>query len=341
MKLSKSQKPNRRRNTPPPSQNENPAGKPRKLERNHLYRGDCRKLLALLADCTIDLVITDGPYFIYGFGDDWDSDRIRRPHKGAVQHLPSGMKFDPEQGRKLYSFYLPVSGELFRVLKPGAYCLAFAAPRLYHRLGCALEDAGLQIRDMWNWLYTQSRAKAQAMDRFIDQAKGIAAADKAHWRRQLAGWKTPQLRSNHEPICLAQKPMKGTFLDNEINYGVGLVNTSIKVGDGKFVSNVVSTGSVTETIDSQFLVAKPTKKEKGHYNTHSTVKPLELFRHLIMLTTAPGALVLDPFIGSGTTAVACRQLGRDIIGMEMNEEYLAIARRRLEDQTPRSEQGGR
>ena len=198
-----------------------------------------------------------------------------------------------------------------------------------------MEDAGFQIRDEMIWLYTQSRAKAQGMDRFIHKAKGIAAADQAHLRRQLAGWKTPQLRCNHEPICLAQKPLQGTFLANQIKYGVGLVNTSPKVGDGKFVSNVVSTGTVSDEIDRHFLVPKPTKDEKGDYNTHKTVKPLELFRHLILLTTAPGALVLDPFIGSGTTALACRQLGRDFIGMEMNEEYLAIAERRLDDPVPK------
>jgi site-specific DNA-methyltransferase (adenine-specific) len=327
--------PNRHRNAPPPSPNENPVGEPRKLESNRLYRGDCRDMLPSLLDSSVDLVLTDGPYFICGLGADWDTDRLQRPHKGAVQHLPSGMKFDPEQGRKLYSFYLPVCRELFRVLKPGGYCLAFAAPRLYHRLASALEDAGFQIRDEMIWLYTQSRAKAQGMDRFIHKAKGIAAADQAHLRRQLAGWKTPQLRCNHEPICLAQKPLQGTFLANQIKYGVGLVNTSPKVGDGKFVSNVVSTGTVSDEIDRHFLVPKPTKDEKGDYNTHKTVKPLELFRHLILLTTAPGALVLDPFIGSGTTALACRQLGRDFIGMEMNEEYLAIAERRLDDPVPK------
>ena len=59
--------PNRHRNTPPPTQNENPAGKPQRLERNRLYRGDCRELLPSLPDCSVDLVLTDGPYFIQGF----------------------------------------------------------------------------------------------------------------------------------------------------------------------------------------------------------------------------------------------------------------------------------
>lgn len=182
----KSSNSNRHRNTPPSAWQASPAAQSHQLQRNRLYRGDCRTLLPLLPDSSVDLVLTDGPYFIHGFGAAWDTDRIRRPHTGAVQHLPSGMKFDPEQGRELYSFYLPVCKELFRVLKPGGYCLAFAAPRLYHRLACAFEDAGLHIRDQLIWLYTQSQAKAQGMDHFIGKAK-ITATEKAHLRRQLAG----------------------------------------------------------------------------------------------------------------------------------------------------------
>ena len=123
-----SSKSSRHRNTSPPAQRENPASKPRQLERNRLYLGDCRELLPLVPDCSVDLVLPDGPYFLDGLGNNWDADRIRRPHKGTVHHLPSGMKFDPEQGRTIYRFYLPVCRELFRVLKPGGYCLAFAHP---------------------------------------------------------------------------------------------------------------------------------------------------------------------------------------------------------------------
>jgi len=100
------------------------------------------------------------------------------------------------------------------------------------------------------------------MDHFIGKAK-ITATEKADLRRQLAGWKTPQLRSNHEPFCLAQKPLQGTFLENTVKYGVGLINTSIKVGDSKFVSNVVSTGRVSDDIDRHFLVPKPRKLRRA------------------------------------------------------------------------------
>lgn len=64
---------------------------------------------------------------------------------------------------------------------------------------------------------------------------------------------------------------------------------------------------------------------------HGAQKPIALVRDLIEAFSLPGETVLDPFVGSGTTAVAAQQLGRNYIGIEMNEEYAAIARRRLEE----------
>jgi len=65
-------------------------------------------------------------------------------------------------------------------------------------------------------------------------------------------------------------------------------------------------------------------------NFHSTVKPIELMRYLVRLTKTPtGGVVLDPFMGSGTTGIACVLEGREFIGIEMNEEYVEIAEKRI------------
>ena len=64
---------------------------------------------------------------------------------------------------------------------------------------------------------------------------------------------------------------------------------------------------------------------------HPTQKPLELIKEIIKLTTKQGDLVLDPFIGSGTTAIACRQLGRDFIGFEIDKDYFIKANRRIKE----------
>jgi DNA modification methylase len=64
-------------------------------------------------------------------------------------------------------------------------------------------------------------------------------------------------------------------------------------------------------------------------NVHPTVKPLDLMRHLVRLVTPPGGLVLDPFLGSGTTALACEMEGFPWLGIEKEAEYVAIAEARL------------
>jgi len=69
---------------------------------------------------------------------------------------------------------------------------------------------------------------------------------------------------------------------------------------------------------------------RGEYNLkHPTVKPIQLMNYLLDLTTQEGDLVLDPFMGSGTTGVACRQLGRRFIGMELQPDYFNIAHQRI------------
>ena len=70
---------------------------------------------------------------------------------------------------------------------------------------------------------------------------------------------------------------------------------------------------------------------------HPTQKPVRLIERLIPLVTQEGALVLDPFMGSGTTGVACINTNRQFIGMELDEEYFDIARRRLENNLKQEE----
>lgn len=72
------------------------------------------------------------------------------------------------------------------------------------------------------------------------------------------------------------------------------------------------------------------EKVEEFRNAHPTVKPLALMIWLCKLVTPPGGLILDPFLGSGTTAVAAKQLGFRCVGIDQSAEYLAIAVQRLE-----------
>lgn len=78
---------------------------------------------------------------------------------------------------------------------------------------------------------------------------------------------------------------------------------------------------------SNVLRCKRPAKSKRH---HQTEKPVDLMRSLVRVVTPPGGTVLDPFMGSGTTGVACKLEGRSFIGIEREAEYVEIARRRIE-----------
>ncbi|MFQ6071738.1 MAG: DNA-methyltransferase [Methanosarcinales archaeon] len=151
-------------------------------------------------------------------------------------------------------------------------------------------------------------------------------------KEKLKGWKTPQIKSCFEPIVMAQKEYEKTFLNNMLKHNVGLLNTNVKIGENMFPSNVVTTQEINEIVDKYFLLPKPTKEEKGEFNIHKTVKPLAICEYIIKLTTfSEDAIVLDPFLGSGTTAVAAKKLGRKFIGIDINREYIEIALKRLEN----------
>lgn len=304
----------------------------KKLKRlNTIIHGDSLEVLAGLNGSSVDLVLTDPPYFLDKMDNNWQHKIVgSSKNQQVIKSLPAGMKFDRQQGKNFYEWYLKISKEIFRVLKPGGLFLSFSSPRLYHRMTSAIDDAGFEVRDCLIWLYTQNQMKAMGMDHFIDKSF-FSKGQKENLKNKLKGWKTPQLKSCFEPISFAQKPTEGTYLNNITLHGTGLVNTNLRVGNNMQVANVISTEKINEAIDQVFLVSKPNKQEKGGFNIHQTVKPLSLCEHLIkLLTFNEDAVVLDPFLGSGTTALAAKNLNRSYIGIEINQEYIEVAKKRID-----------
>ena len=302
---------------------------------NRIFHGDVFDFLPKLKAESVSAVLTDPPYFLDKMDQHWKAEQVKGPKKPyAVKHLPAGMKFSKNQGKNFYSWYLQVSKELFRVLKPGGFFFSFSSPRLYHRMACAVDDAGFEIRDCFMWLYTQNQPKAMSLHHFIGKMD-IPERQKAELHKRFEGWKTPQVKSCFEPITMAQKPLEGTYLQNTLRHNVSLINTQRRQGLNKdmFASNVMTDRLLNHKIDKVFLVDKPREQEKGAFNNHKTVKPLTLFKYLISLSTAKDALILDPFMGSGTTALACRELKRSWIGSEINKKYIDIALKRLKTQS--------
>jgi len=488
-----------------------------------ILHGDCRQQLATLEDCSVDSIVTDPPYELGFMGKKWDA---------------SGIAYDST-----------VWTECLRVLKPGGHLLAFGGTRTYHRMTCAIEDAGFEIRDSLHWLYGSGFPKSLDVSKAIDKAAGIEgsygapkSAAHAGWIERGAmrgdegneGWQRPclqdpeavdryarqykpadehaqrwqgwgtALKPAHEPIVLARKPLVGTVAANVMAYGTGALNidgcrigapdgvprfiqkgepSQHALGDGlngsqrtgtmdtttgRWPANLIlthspdcqQTGTTTDTftvvagfrdyaqnsnfgartqvtqkpqsvevatwdcvagcpvaalnaqsgnrpggtfptqrgsgvatgfgpglpteggrramgdsggasrfftttewdpeLDVPFLyVAKPSRRERNagldgmpegprvhmgsggrtlkdgqwvethsepqpRANFHPTVKPVALMRHLVRLVTPPGGTVLDPFLGSGTTAVAATLEGFAWIGCELTDDYLPI-----------------
>ena len=298
-----------------------------------IINNDCILELEKLPDNSIDLVLTDPPYFIDKLDNKWSSNDVNNDTKNShITHLPKGMKFDKNQVKKLYDYYLELSRILFRKMKPGAYFLSFSSPRLYHAIAMSCDIAGFEIRDMINWTYTQSMPKGMSISHVIDKMK-ISEEEKVSLKEEYNDYKTPQIRSCFEPICVAMKPIgKLTFIQNELQFKTGLLDFSQKVGIDcdRVPANIMTTEEFNESYDKNFLVSKPGKAEKGDNNTHITVKPLALMEHLVKLFSKKDALVVDPFLGSGTTALACKNTDRNCIGVELNKEYYEICLKRLQ-----------
>ena len=299
------------------------------MEVNTIELVSCLDGMKKLPENSVDMVCTDPPYFLDGLGNDWNKGKLdKKGTSSVVGNLPKGMKFDRKQSRKFYEFYLEVSKEIFRILKPGGAFVSFSSPRLYHSMTMAVEEVGFEIRDMLAWVYTQSQVKAFSQDHIIEKDKTKTREQKDKLKELCKDWRTPQLKPAIEPMCLAVKPIEGRYIDNFEKYGTGLLNTSDETKvDDKFPSNIMTTQD--GVLDKVFLIKKPTKVEKGDFNTHLSVKPLELIEHLIKLFTKEESVVLDPFMGSGTTAVAAVNSNRKYIGFDINQEYIDISNKRV------------
>jgi site-specific DNA-methyltransferase (adenine-specific) len=138
-----------------------------------------------------------------------------------------------------------------------------------------------------------------------------------------AGWRVANLRPLFEPILWFQKPYKtgGTLADNILEHKVGAWNEA-----ALFMYN---TSASTDERPSSNIIR--ISSEKNDHGLHEAQKPLKLMELLISLVTTEDAVILDPFAGSGTTCIAAKNLGRQYIGIEIDEQYVSIAHKRLSE----------
>ena len=421
-----------------------------------LHHGDCLEILPALEAESVDSIITDPPYGISFLEQNWD-------------HGIPGTTFWKEA---------------LRVARPGAFLLAFGGTRTFHRLACAIEDAGWDIRDCIMWVYSSGFPKSLDVSKAMDKAAGAqrdvvgSAADfardgskrktdKSHakphadqgghgykdrWSapvtvpkteeaQKWSGWGTA-LKPAWEPIIVARKPLEGTVIENIREHGTGAMNIGgCKVGtdvvsthsrgsnsafpkrtgektatesdrkkdqregldhsnrQGRWPANVIHDGSdeVMSAFDkagnrpscnspSEAKCRSKYRPEQGKYqsqgpiypgdtgsaarffycakasradrneglddpgpqfkhgvtlrkientttrgNSHPTVKPTRLMRYLCRLVTPPEGIILDPFMGSGSTGKAAMLEGFNFVGIEKEEKYVEIAKKRVRE----------
>jgi len=255
--------------------------------------GDCRELMAGLADGSVDAIVTDPPYELGFMGKSWDA---------------SGIAYDLEVWR-----------QALRVLKPGGHLLAFSGSRTYHRMVCAIEDAGFEIRDQIMWLNGNGFPKSHNVSKAIDASIMYGKSNSAGMRmfndnhaissRRLngvdsrlrqrgieqgyrtektikrehapitapatpeaerwSGWGTA-LKPAHEPIVVARKPFKGTVAQNVLAHGTGALNIDgCRVGtdgdnSGRWPANVIHDGS------DEVLRLFPDARSSGKYSAQDS-----------------------------------------------------------------------
>lgn len=161
--------------------------------RTTIHTGDCRDVMRALEPGSFTAIVSDPPYGLSFMGKEWD-------------HGVPGVEF---------------WAEALRVLKPGGMLLAFGGTRTYHRLTCAIEDAGFEVRDCLSWLYGSGFPKSLDISKAIDRQRhdGAQVREVCRWE----GYGTA-LKPAWEPIVLAMKPTAGTFASNAQAHGVAGVN---------------------------------------------------------------------------------------------------------------------
>jgi len=510
------------------------------MKKNEIILGDCIEVMKGFEDNCIDSIVTDPPYGIGFMGKDWDtfkndyinkkydSDRKIAPGRNTPSFQRSSIagSYDYSRNKEFQQWFTIFSKECLRILKPGGHLLSFGGTRTYHRMVCAIEDAGFEIRDCLQWIYGSGFPKN------LDISKQIDKIDTSEFKEQVSSvikearnkrgytmdelcnilelnnkghggminhyenkratptlelWKrickileindlknyeiikkgrtkiigkienpiswfgegikkistTPEakqwdgfgtaLKPANEPIVLARKPIfEKNIAENVLKWGTGGINIDgCRIGTekiktygkrdgignslewskyksdknwqgnihkGRWPANVIFDEEAAELLDEQsgqldqcggekrithdkgmfgigqpgkiykeryrgasrfFYIAKASKAERNaglegfekknkigfnaserEYdnkihkeialkNNHPTVKPIKLMRYLVRLITPPGGICLDPFIGSGTTAIACIEEGFDYIGIEKEKEYFDIAEKRI------------
>lgn len=295
---------------------------------NRITLGDCLQYIPMLTDSSIDLFLSDIPYGISL--DDWDilhcNTNSALLGKSPAQEGKSGFKrrgkpingwaqSDRNIGLEYQEWCSKWVREVYPKMKDGSFLFVFGARRTIHRVINAFEDNGFLLKDTLAWKKPSAHHRAQKLSLVLER-RGLKE-EAENWK----GWRLGNLAPIWEPVAWFMKPytIGGTITDNILKHSVGAMNIDGCRIDGSSPTNVLEFGF-----------------GKSESRIHEAQKPLELIEYLIKLTTKKGQLILDPFMGSGTTALAATMLDREYIGFEASPEFHSKALERMKSETLKS-----
>jgi len=264
---------------------------------NQYIIDDCKDVLANVEDDTFDLIITSPPY----------ADRRKGTYGGI----------HPD---KYVEWFLPRSEQFLRVLKPtGTFILNIKELSVDGQRHTYVLDLIKVFKDQ-GWLWTEE---------FIWHKKNTYPGKwpnrfRDAWERCLQFNKQRKFNMYQEAVMVPVGDWAKDRLANLSEKDKIRDISAVGSGFGKNISNWLDRKMVYPTNVLHLAT------ECGNKN-HSAVFPVALPSWFIRLFTLEGDLVLDPFAGSGTTAVACKQLNRNYVMIDVKEEYRQIAEERLSD----------
>ena len=289
------------------------------IEENQLVCGDAIKLLDLVKLDSIHLVLSDIPYCIAL--DKWDvlhantnsallgqspAQLGKNAFKRRGKPINGWSSADRNIPKEYQDWCQSWTKKLYPLVKEGGSVFIFGARRTLHRALAAFEESGFLVRDVLAWEKPSAHHRAQTLSGILEKRGMTKEAE------EWGGWRLGNLAPKYEPIAWLFKPYQLTITDNVLKNKVGAMNIDACLIEGKSPTNILRFG---------FGV-----NENG---LHEAQKPVALLEYLIKLATKKGQTVLDPFVGSGSTLVAAKNLNRNYIGFEIAEQYCDIAKKRL------------